>query len=399
MAVWTNEATDQLEFASTQNILSGEWSAAQPLSTTGTNVNGYVVVISPGTSQAIAVWIEKAGNDTTIFAANLSDDPLNRQTLFTLSGTFLGLYPAVSMNSANQAVAVWSVADQTSNDWSVQAAVYDQGTWSEAQRIAADTFAHVHPMIWVDESGGATALWQMQATLNRIQSSSLNFGSSTWSPVVTLSSLDVDSFSPSLALNRFGDAYAAWIVPNGLEAAFRPSEGSWQPPILVAYDNATDTPNISLNDALTTVLVWQSTDSVISASSRHKDGEWSDATQLSPFSRVSLRPYVTLAANGQATAVWQTSDLETASSAQFHPCTSGSDLTIHPESLGGFRLAWNQSNQSNVVGYLIYRENQFLQLVSDTFYVDFDGKSGDDYTIIAVTDDGERGLPLTGIAS
>lgn len=304
------------------------------------------------------------------------------------------------MNSADQGVAVWPVADQTSSDWSVQAAVYDHESWSEAQRIAADTFAHVHPMIWVDESGGATALWQMQVTLNRIQSSSLNFASSAWTPVVTLSSLHVDSFNPSLALNRFGDAYAAWIVPNGLETAFRPSEGSsWQPPILVAYGNATDAPNISLNDALTTVLVWQSTDSVISAASRHVNGEWSDAKQLSPFSRLSLRPYVTLAANGQATAVWLTSDLETASSAQFHPCTSGSNLTIYPESLGGFRLAWNQSNQSNVVGYLIYRENQFLQLVSDTFYVDFDGKLGDDYRIVAVTDDGERGIPLTGIAS
>ncbi len=393
VVIWTNRLTDQLEAAVSANIFSSRWSAPRVLSKAGASPTSYSVAISPSTGSAFAVWIENSREGTTVQAANLFSAHSTNQMLTSSDKTRAFFWPTVSVNGFNQAVAVWAVESQAMDKCSLEAAVFDGERWDHLQQIAVGSFAYLSPTVKVDDSGGATALWQMQDGVGVIQAASFSFSSLSWSWPETLSLPGVESSSPSLALNRYGDAYAAWAVPKGVEAAFRPFNGFWGTPEAVADGEAASL-NIAMNDSLDAMLVWQSNHSLVLAAGKHEGGGWSSPKLLcSPSCRASS-PQVALRADGQASAVWHAADLLCGSLAMYRPCISGENLVGRASPSGGVRLSWCSGSQNNILGYLIYRDGDFLQLVTGTSYTDLEGQAASSYKIVALTEDGEVGIPL-----
>jgi hypothetical protein len=156
----------------------------------------------------ILAWSRYNGSNWIIEAANLPSGGSWSSTVDLSATGGDAIQPIVSIDSSGNAVAVWYRFD--GSNWIIQAASFVSGSWSSSVDLTATGQDAFEGNVVVDSSGNATAIWtRFDGSNYVIQSATLPFGSS-WSSPVSISTTGYDSFSPTLGVDSSGNVVAIW---------------------------------------------------------------------------------------------------------------------------------------------------------------------------------------------
>jgi hypothetical protein len=234
VAVWTAFDNPDVIVQAAVRSASGEWSEPDDISPAGEDVAALEApdVAIDAAGNAIAVWrlggtthivqaaIRPAGQEDWAAPDDLSDAGQN------------GAEPAVAMNDAGDAVAVWTHVDGTDT---VQGAVRPMaGTWAEPADLSDGGQEAGQPDVAIDEAGEAVAVWHRFDGSDFIVQGSVRSAGGDWAEPDDLSASGHDGMSPVVAMNGAGSAVAMWYRSDGaklrVQAAVRPSGGEWLKP-------------------------------------------------------------------------------------------------------------------------------------------------------------------------
>jgi hypothetical protein len=222
IAVWEQSTgTNFIIQASRFSISSSSWSAVTNLSDTGGNAfNPQVAMDSDG--NAIAVWEQSTGtNNGFIQASRFSISSSSWSAVAdvaNLSEMGENAYvPQVAMDSAGNAIAVWSRSDETNDIIQASRFSISSGSWSAVADVAnlSDTGGYaLDPQVAMDSAGNAIAVWYQRTGTNTIIQAS-RFSGSSWSAVTDLSAPGQDALDPQVAMDSDGNAIAVWSRYDG----------------------------------------------------------------------------------------------------------------------------------------------------------------------------------------
>jgi hypothetical protein len=195
----------------------------------------------------------------------------------------------------------------------VHVAQSSPGAWSAPELIPAHelgTPAPAHPPVF-DAKGDAVVVWT-EARLTIKEALSVEYLVRTsvrpvdghWQPAETLSRLGLD---PDVAVADHGDTIAVWQSPSGVQAAIRPTGGSWLAPQTVATPGGEE-PQIA-SDASGDVIVVSTRQAPghstgIQAMLRPAGGPFSPAQMISA-SENDFYPRLAMNARGDALVAWE----------------------------------------------------------------------------------------------
>jgi hypothetical protein len=176
------------------------------------------------------------------------------------------LFPHVAVDPRGNAVAVWEHFEGT--NFVVQAAVRPAatGVWQAPVDLSAPSEStNTSPQVAVDRRGNAVAVWELFNGPNYVVQASVRpAASGVWQTPVDLSAAGDDT-SPQVAVDRRGNAVAAWAAFNStstsdtvVQAAVRPAaSGVWQAPVDVsATGESVSSPEVAVDPRGDAVAVW-----------------------------------------------------------------------------------------------------------------------------------------------
>lgn len=205
VVVWqTNTAGGEQIVASVQAGYAGPWSAPHPVSPVGPAVYGQRVAMD-GNGGAVVVW-ESSGRIQVSRrpAGGTWQDPR------TLSGRHAH-FPAVAANKRGDVTIVWQ--RHIDDHDRLQAAHRPMdGHWSKVRTLTGGFGQVVHPQVAMDRRGAATVVWErMWADGGRsaVFVTRRRAGGG-WTDARRLSAKKAPASGPLVAMDRRGDAIAAW---------------------------------------------------------------------------------------------------------------------------------------------------------------------------------------------
>jgi hypothetical protein len=198
--------------------------------------------------------------------------------------------PDIVVDPEGNAYAVWRGFNQV---WSDIYFAYRPagGAWGTNVKVNDGTSAvsKGSPAIAVDGSGNTLAIWEDARNGGRDIFASYRPAGGTWgsNDQVNESAGFGSAWSPAVAMDRLGNAYAVWmeIASGGLNAdiyfAYRPVGGTWGSPVKVpAGSSWNGVPDIAADIKGNAFAVWMG-DSHIYFSYRPAGGSWTSPSQVS----------------------------------------------------------------------------------------------------------------------
>ncbi|HEU4945286.1 MAG TPA: PKD domain-containing protein [Solirubrobacterales bacterium] len=234
VAIWTAfDSGDRIVQGAVRSA-GGEWSEPDDLSAAGQDVTPLedpdVAIDAAG--NAIAVWKLEASNYIVQAAARAAgQEDWAAPDDLSGAGEDAG-EPAVAMNDAGEAVAVWTRLDGSDT---VQAAVRPTGEdWEATDDLSAPGQDAGEPDVAIDEAGEAVAVWHRYNGSNFIIEAATRPAGGEWADPDELSTPGRDGTSPVVAMNVAVGAVAMWDRSDGtdlrVQAAVRPPGGEWPKP-------------------------------------------------------------------------------------------------------------------------------------------------------------------------
>jgi hypothetical protein len=267
-----------------------------------------------GQGRAVAVWSQGVGSAFRPFASFYTPYvgwtvPVELETVRAGNAE----QPAVAMNAAGRAVAVWVLRNGAQAD--LYAAEYAPGGgWSSPRMVESRTEPVSTPRVTVDDAGNALAVWrQSDGTAESAWAARLMVGVGWSAPLL----LELDAgatTAPALASVPTGEALVAWTQPDAGGTArvrasrFAPDTGwtvadqlpgaATQAPVAVA---------LSLDGSA--VLVFRgpmgAAPSISAFAARYVPGAgWSPAVELGAALSSAEEPSVAMDPWGRALAAW-----------------------------------------------------------------------------------------------
>lgn len=292
-----------------------QWSA-QPAPVSSARPGLFPDIAMDGQGRAAAVWVQGVGDTFRPYTAAYTpyvgwDTPSELEPL----GPGDAEQPAVAMNAAGRAVAVFVLRSGTGAD--LYAAEYAPGGgWSAPQGLESRMEVVSAPRVAVDEAGNALVVWrQSDGTAESVWAARLRVGVGWSSPLLLETGTGAVS-APALAAVGSGEAWVAWTQPDAagparvLASHFTPETG-WAPPELAA-DTATEAPvavALSLDGSAMILFrrqVGVDPASLTAFATRYEPGAgWSaTATLLGPALARAEEVGVAMDRWGRALAVW-----------------------------------------------------------------------------------------------
>ena len=271
IAVWQDEKTDNTvsNFNATR-FVNGAWSGVITNLATGVPVPG----VGPNTmsvgvdasGNGVVVWV---GNDGANFRISYATYTVSTDTWF-IAPSFISTSgvnasnPFISVNLAGNAVMVWQ---QLSSPVTAQASTLNfvSGAWTTAssqQAISQATDDAINPVVAVDGSGNAVAVWYNFMD-NTIHAASYTHSSNTWTTDQIISDTVSQNENPDVCVDTKGDAIAVWLNfgpanTSSVIGATQSFGGSWTTPqtISPAQVVAGEFPKVSDDATGYGVAVW-----------------------------------------------------------------------------------------------------------------------------------------------
>ncbi len=193
-------------------------------------------------------------------------------------------------------------------------------TWLAPTKLSTTGQNAEQPQVSVDPAGDAITVWERfdeKAGKKVIEASSRPAAAAGWQSSLPISNAKEDASLPQVALDSYGDAFAAWLSFNGAEYTIQAStrsgvSGSWQPPVTIQKLGATTVteprPDLAVDAQGDAVVVWeraQAAEVFVEASSKPVAHSWAVPETLSEVAEALHPPEVAIDAAGDATAVWE----------------------------------------------------------------------------------------------
>jgi hypothetical protein len=258
LAVWARSNGTDVVVQSALQRANGAWLAPEDVSGAGFDVDRPDVALSAA-GNGFAVWQASDGVNTVIqAAARTAARSWSRPQ--TLSSGGYSERPQVGVDSAGDAVAVWSYRAANVR---VEAAVHRAGGWAQAETLSSAGADALQPQVDVNPSGNAIAAWVSFDGRTYIVKSASRPRGGAWSAVQDISPEGPDLGAPKLALDAAGDAVAVWrglrSARERIQAARRPAGGGWSAPRLISSARVdADLPDVALDAAGNGAAIWQS---------------------------------------------------------------------------------------------------------------------------------------------
>lgn len=267
---------------------------------------------------AVAVWTSYGTWRRTQAATRPVGGSWSTPITFSVPDEKSGWNPRVAVAANGDAVAVWSSTRLDTDRQITMAATREAGGgWSAPVELSlhgnTDIGLSYQPAVVVDAQGTATAIWSEDMDYGEAILTSTRPHGGDWSAPVELTvRADLAASKPQLAVDPQGDVTAVWIrneweyLGGIAQSATRPAGGSaWSAPVdLSASDLHALWPQVSVDAQGDAVAVWQTEQGVQAAWRTPADG-WSQPVDLYADGK---DPDVAIDPQGTATAVWETQD-------------------------------------------------------------------------------------------
>jgi hypothetical protein len=268
----------------------------------------------------VAVWTRFDGTvDRIESAARTAAGPLFGAATQISPATFEAFEPMVSMDGSGNAVAIWSQYNGTifRTQVATRPAGGSFGATSAISATGADAFGQ---QIDLAPNGSGVAIWTRPDGSGRIRTeASVRSTGGTFGSVQVISPSTEDAFDPHVAVSNTNEAVAVWygqpsaITKLRIKSSSKPASGSFATATTLsdttqdAFDAQVDVVGAS-GEA---VAVWDrfdGTNNRTQTATRPSGGSFGAATTISPAAQSSVGPQVDLDPNGKALVVWYRND-------------------------------------------------------------------------------------------
>ncbi len=238
----------------------------------------------------------------------------------------------VAFDAQGDAFAVWDAysSDVPEGDahFSVQVTFRPAGgAWQTPVDLSpVEAPGGEHPSLAVDAQGSAMVTWNRGA--GPVQEAFKPAGGA-WQAPINLTQGNAEGDFSQVAFDEHGDAMATW-QGDGLQSAFMPVDGTWQPPSIVGSELVAGS-DFAVDGRGDAVAVWDSwtegflSHRVVQAALRPAGGEWQTPVDLSEgVDREDWRwepyePRVAIDEQGDAEVVWSRRDGQNGVMSAFMP--------------------------------------------------------------------------------
>ncbi len=277
-----------------------------------------------------AVNVDSAGNATAVWqvyrGGKLTYESATRQAGGSWSapsssfGDLRGAYGLkIVTDSLGNETSVWG--RHVGHSWVVQSANRPVGgIWSAP--ITLSKPGATQGLLAVGAEGVVTAVWLLERDEGRssvVQSATRPVGGA-WSAPVSLSSAKKAARSPQIVIDPQGGATAVWEEEwtGAIESATRSLDGSWSPPVALSATGVWgNSPEVAVDSQGNVMAIWAARiieggriqSRRIQTATLPTGGSWSAPVSISPAGhRLIQEPQIAVDPQGEATAIWQRSD-------------------------------------------------------------------------------------------
>ncbi len=215
MAIWEQKSTGNYDLYARRYIPGAGWNEPEPLETADESA-GSPQVAWDGAGNAIAVWQQPTPNfGPWSIWSNRFDNTLGWGTAATLVEHIElapGGVPALAVDPAGNAIAVWQHLDLSRSATDIWSNVWTPGTgWANERQIETQKKENAnHAQVAVDSSGNAIAVWmEDDGTRPNIWANRYLPGTG-WGTAQLLEHDDGWAGYPQIAIDAAGNAFAIW---------------------------------------------------------------------------------------------------------------------------------------------------------------------------------------------
>jgi hypothetical protein len=314
VAVWVRFDGSRKVVQSATMPAGAGWGPVDDLSDDEQNAVDPRVAVDPA-GDAVAVWSRYNGTNDIVQAAvrPAGGDWASTDDLSAAGRD--AVEPDVAIDSAGTAVAIWRRHD--GSRFIVQSATRPaDGDWDSPDDLSATGQSAEEPQVAVDSAGDAVAVWSRFDGAKDIAQASTRPAGGDWLSVDDLSAAGQNADEPRVAVDSAGDAVAVWARQGSpttvIQSAGRPAGGDWDSPALLSVaGEASETPQVAVDPAGDAIAVWSSSNGspkVVQSAIRDAGGAWLPAERLSELGENAIDPQVALDPAGDAVALWSRED-------------------------------------------------------------------------------------------
>jgi len=265
LAVWVQK--NGVRYNIQANRFDGaSWGTAELIETDNVGDALWPQIAMDSNGNAFVVWAQGDGTRTNIQANRFNGSSWGVAELIETDNAGDALWPQVAFDSNGNALAVWAQNDGVR--YNIRANRFNGAHWGSAEQIETDNVEDAFsPQIAMDSSGNAFALWaQNDGTRTNIWAN--RFNGIGWGVAGLIETDNAGSaFGPQIAFDSSGNAFAVWVQKGGTRYNIQVNRfdgSSWGSAELIETDNAGDTfrPQIVLDNSGTVIAVWEQYDGV-----------------------------------------------------------------------------------------------------------------------------------------
>jgi hypothetical protein len=220
--------------------------------------------------------------------------------------------PAIALDSAGNAVAVWIEREAAAVNLASRRYAA-AGGWEAGRLVESRTGPAAAPQVAIDSAGHAVTVWAQFLDDRQAVAVKRQTSAGAWEATVLMDSAPGSTVSePCIAVGAAGSAIASWSQTDG--AFSHPifshfgSNGSWSPPVTLPGNSAAmlSSPRIGFRPDGSALAVWSQLNPVDarSWSSQYRASTGWGAAQLTGLGGPATRPRLAVDPQGNALAVW-----------------------------------------------------------------------------------------------
>jgi hypothetical protein len=243
----------------------GTWQEPVNVSRPGSVAYFTSIAVNRNGDLAVA-WVGVQGSDEFIQAATKPFGEPWQEPVTLGHGTVTSLPPSIAIDSHGNAIAIWLASDGTNYFIQTSSKPFN-GSWQAtpdtipgSQPASGDL-----PKIAVDLMGNATAVWGSQDGTDAVVKASSKRLGEAWQEIPDiLPRSSPQNTMAQIAIDNTGNATVVWSAFNGsnysIQAATKPFNGSWQnsPDTLSSSDLYSLHPQLAIDGSENVTVVWES---------------------------------------------------------------------------------------------------------------------------------------------
>ena len=216
----------------------------------------------------------------------------------------------------------------------------EQGKWEAATLVSRPGEEGGNPHVAIDANGDSLVIWRGEDEGHERVRGAYRTAGGSWSQPVDISSEGEQVESLRAAVDPNGNAIAVWSGSSGevggwgiVHAAFKPAAGGWEEPVELSSEGGNGSPSdVVFDTGGDAAVVWDRWDGVtdlIQAAYKPAGEEWEPAVDLSEEGKQGSDAVVVLdaagdatAADGDATAIWESAEPVSCPEGDKPPCWS-----------------------------------------------------------------------------